>query len=134
MKVFLRNRDEMLELLEELERELNEHEEFLDAYLYTSRTRCGGLTCKCMSTDYRHENNCVSFTEEGRSRTRTVEDAKFDDVQDFTSSYRTLRKLRSRLISKHKEFIISIDREVGKRLKRGKKKVNFAKRKGTDNA
>lgn len=124
----------MSELLEELERGLSDHEEFLDAYLYTSRTRCGRPTCKCMSTDYRHENNCVSFTEEGRSRTRTVEHGQLDDVQDFTSSYRTVRKLRARLISKHKEVISSIDREIEKRLKRGKRKVSFEKRKGTGNA
>ena len=102
MKVFLRKRYEMLELIEELEHELNEHEEFLDAYLYTSRTRCGRPTCKCMQTDYRHENSCVSYTEEGRSRTRTVGGDEIDKVEDFTSSYRTLRKLRTRLISKTK--------------------------------
>ena len=134
MKVFLRNKGETLELLEELEHALNEHEELLDAYLYTSRTKCGRPTCKCMSGDYRHENNCVSFTEEGRSRTRTVKDCEYDDVQDFTSSYRILRKLRSRLVSKHKELIDSIDREVRKRLKRGRRKVSFAKRKGADDA
>lgn len=134
MKVFLRKRDEILELIKELERELNEHEEFLDAYLYTSRTRCGSSTCKCMKTDYRHENSCVSYTEEGGSRTRTVSGDEIDNVQDLTSSYRILRRLRTQLISKHKEFISSIDSEVNKRLRKGRGKVNFAKRKGTDNA
>jgi hypothetical protein len=132
MKVFFRKRDEMLKLIKELERKLTEHDEFLDAYLYTSRTRCGRLTCKCMKTDYRHENSCVSYTEEGCSRTRTVGVDEIDRVHDFTSSYRTLRKLRTRLISNHKEFVNSIDSEVNKRLRKGRRKVSFAKQKGTD--
>ena len=52
----------------------------LDAYLYTSRVRCGRENCRCMSSDYRHESPCLSFKEEGKSRTRTVPE-EFVDCQ-----------------------------------------------------
>jgi len=44
------------ELLESLESE----KMILDAYLYTSRVRCGKKTCQCMISEYRHESLCVS--------------------------------------------------------------------------
>jgi len=50
-----------------------EHGEgFVAGSLYAARTRCGRQACKCMASDCRHVNRCLSFTQQGESRTRTI--------------------------------------------------------------
>ncbi len=68
-------------------------EPLLDAYLYRSRVRCGRLGCRCMHSDYRHEAWCLSFTEDGRSRTLTVPREWLRRVAKATDAYREARSL-----------------------------------------
>ncbi|MCU0611157.1 MAG: DNA repair protein RadA [Candidatus Eisenbacteria bacterium] len=68
-------------------------EPLLDAYLYRSRVRCGRLACRCMHSDYRHEAWCLSFTEDGRSRTLTVPREWLRRVAKATDAYREARSL-----------------------------------------
>jgi hypothetical protein len=98
------NQDEWTQSLAELrqiatkaQREVGSEEPVLDAYLYVSRVRCGRRTCKCMQSSYRHEKWCLSFTEDGRSRTLTVPEAWLGRIASATRAYRDTRTVVRRL-------------------------------------
>ena len=60
--------------------------------VYQSKSRCGKPQCKCASTDYRHQQWCVSYVEDGASRTRVVPPELRPEVEVMTDEYRQLRK------------------------------------------
>jgi len=72
---------------------IGREEALLDAYLYVARVRCGRAACRCMRTDYRHETWCLSFTEDGRSRTLTVPQDWLPRIAAATGAYREARTL-----------------------------------------
>ena len=116
--------DEMTELLGEAMKNLEANNTLLDAYLYRSRIRCGRANCKCMTSAYRHESDCLSFVENGASRTRTVQEEQVEELKVLTSDYKELRKIRKKLVVQQKKLLNSFDKEVNKRLKCGRKRLS----------
>ena len=115
---------ETTEFLEEFLNKLDRTDTLLDAYLYKSRVKCGKTTCKCMTSDYRHESDCLSFTENGNSRTRSVQGNSIDELGTITSDYKELRNIRKQLVSQHNKLLKSLDFKVNTRLKRGRKRLS----------
>jgi len=65
------------------------------ASLYEHKIKCGKAQCKCAkSTTYRHHMWCVSFVDQGRSKTRVVPPEQRARVQDLTQAYRRSRDAR----------------------------------------
>lgn len=60
--------------------------------VYESKSRCGKPQCKCATTDYRHRQWCLSYLEDGASRTRAVPPAIRLEVQAMAEEYRRLRR------------------------------------------
>ena len=102
---------------------LEENRTLLDAYLYTSRVRCGRVNCKCMSSDYRHESPCLSFKEDGRSRTKTVPEEFVDEFEALTGGYKELRALRKELAKQFTSLLGDLDREIASAAKKGRKRL-----------
>ena len=67
------------------------------ASLYEHKTQCGNPRCRCAAGPYRHRQWCVSFLEEGRSRTRVVPRGIRSDVERLTGDYRRVRRARREL-------------------------------------
>jgi hypothetical protein len=67
------------------------------ASLYVHKTQCGNPRCRCATGAYRHTQWCVSFLEEGRSRTRVVPRGIRSQVERLTSDYRRVRRARREL-------------------------------------
>lgn len=82
---------------------------FVAGSVYEARTRCGRQGCKCMGSDYRHTNRCVSFRDRGRSRTRTVPDHLSADTEAATDAYRNARAIRRLIAQVGKELLCDID-------------------------
>jgi hypothetical protein len=61
--------------------------------LYELKTRCGKPQCKCARGDYRHRRSCVSFVEDGASRTRVVTSDLIENLKTMTDDYRRTRKI-----------------------------------------
>ena len=62
------------------------------ASLYRLRSCCGKPQCKCAHSSYRHEQWCVSYLEEGASRTRAVPPEIRAEVRKMTQDYRRFRQ------------------------------------------
>ncbi|MCK5803952.1 MAG: hypothetical protein KAI66_14030 [Lentisphaeria bacterium] len=91
--------------------------------LYAARTRCGRQACKCMASDYRHVNRCLSFTQQGKSRTRTIPAAMAEDIQAKTGAYRhakTIRRLIARIAA---ELLKDIDSIIARAAHDGQRKM-----------
>jgi len=86
----------------------------LPGSLYTSRTRCGRTACKCMASDYRHESQCLSFRQAGKSRTRTVPDALLEDIRTRTDAYRRARHLRKIVAQTAAQLIRELDNAIAR--------------------
>jgi hypothetical protein len=110
-------------LSDELLNKLNNTDTLLDAYLYRSRIKCGKPTCKCMTSDYRHESDCLSFTENGRSRTRSIQEEVINELRTISTDYKELRKMRKQLVSQHIKLLKTLDVQVNIRLKKGRKRL-----------
>lgn len=79
------------------------------ASLYEHRTVCGNPNCKCARGPYRHRQWCLSFLEEGRSRTRVVPKTIRADVERLTRDYRRFRRARRELAALFAELIDHVD-------------------------
>ena len=118
------------EKLRELEQEVQdlvqviEREEGLVAgSLYAARTRCGRRGCKCMTSDYRHVNRCLSFTQQGKSRTRTIPDELAGQIQAATHAYRCAKTARRTIARIATELLKDIDRTVAKAGHNGQRRM-----------
>ena len=65
------------------------------ASLYEHKIKCGKPQCKCAkSKAYRHHMWCLSFVDQGRSKTRVVPQADRAAVRDLTQAYAQARQAR----------------------------------------
>ena len=109
--------------LSELIKLLESEKEMLDAYLYTSRVRCGRENCHCMTSDDRHESLCLSYREEGRSKTRSIPSDTADQLQIMTDSYKKCRKSKKSIQTKLDDLFKRIEAGMNRSTKRGRKQL-----------
>lgn len=88
--------------------------------LYEQRSRCGKAACKCARGAYRHRQWCLSFLEEGRSRTRVVPPALRGAVGELAGRYREVRRARRRLAGVLGELLARVDALVAVRCRAGR--------------
>ena len=93
----------------------------LDASLYEHRIRCGKPTCKCAAGDYRHAMWCVSFVEDGKSRTRVVQEPIRQQVEALTSRYAKIRRTRRELQALFEQMLACADALQEARCRGGRK-------------
>jgi autonomous glycyl radical cofactor GrcA len=102
---------------------LVKQDELVAGSLYVSSTRCGRKACKCMSSDYRHESCCLSFIEDGKSRTRTVSEEMAPSIRAQTAAYSEVKILRREIVKQEKELLDAVDDAIAHAASRGQKKV-----------
>ncbi len=93
----------------------------LDASLYEHRIRCGKPTCRCADGDYRHAMWCISFVQDGKSRTRVVQEPIRARVRELTERYRALRQGRRELAGLVEELLRCADVLQEARCRQGRK-------------
>jgi len=75
-----------------------ERQPLFAASLYEHKIKCGKPHCKCAkSKTYRHHMWCVSFVDQGRSRTRVVPETQRAAVGELTQAYRRVRQAQREL-------------------------------------
>ena len=90
------------------------------ASLYEHKSRCGKPACRCAKGPYRHRLRCLSFLEEGRSRTRVVPKSMRRAVERLTADYRSVRRARRSLQRVLKELLAAADVVTAARAEEGK--------------
>ncbi|HID29608.1 MAG TPA: hypothetical protein EYP19_06330 [Desulfobacterales bacterium] len=94
----------------------------LQGTVYKSRTRCGKPQCKCATTDYRHEQWCFSFVEDGQSRTHTLPLEVRGEVKRMTAEYREFKKAERELRKAVEEIIAQCAKIRNTRCEAGRKR------------
>jgi hypothetical protein len=90
--------------------------------LYEQKSQCGKPDCKCARGPYRHRQWCLSFLEEGRSRTRVVPAAVRPAVADLAGRYREVRRARRRLVRLLAELVAKVDALGEGRCREGRRR------------
>lgn len=96
-------------------------EPLLDGYLYCAKIRCGKRSCRCMTSSAYHETWCISYTEGGKSRTRTIPLESLAVVRRMTGRYRRLRVARSSLVKLSQSVLDLVDSQAEKELVSGRR-------------
>jgi hypothetical protein len=89
--------------------------------LYEQKSRCGKPACKCARGPYRHRQWCLSFLEEGGSRTRVVPPALRPAVAELASRYREVRRARRRLAGLLADLLRKADALAEVRCREGRR-------------
>ena len=89
--------------------------------LYEQKSRCGKPQCKCARGPYRHRQWCLSFVEDGRSRTRTVSAAVRPAVAALAAEYRRVRQARRRAAELFEALLAHADALAEARCRQGRR-------------
>lgn len=93
-----RLRQRIRSLYRQLDRQIEvvlDRQPLFAASLYEHKIKCGKPQCKCAKDKaYRHHMWCLSFVDQGRSKTRVVPEDDRAAVQDLTQAYRRFRQAR----------------------------------------
>ncbi|MCK5651423.1 MAG: hypothetical protein KAJ42_08610 [Gemmatimonadetes bacterium] len=72
--------------------------------VYPLRRKCGKPTCHC-ADGTPHESMVLSWSEEGRTRLRSISGRSVDRLKRLTERYGRFRKARARLVQISKEIL-----------------------------
>lgn len=89
--------------------------------LYEQKSRCGKPHCKCAQGPYRHRLWCLSFVEDGGSRTRTVPAAIRPAVAGLAAEYRRVRQARRRAAELFEALLAHADALAKARCRQGRR-------------
>ncbi len=91
--------------------ELLRHRESIKGSVYEIHTRCGNPTCHCAKPDgVRHPATVLSWSEDGKTRIRSLPKPGRARIRRLTENYRRLRQSRASLVKLHKEILAAVDR------------------------
>jgi len=100
------------------------------ASLYEHNIKCGKPQCKCAKGSYRHHLWCVSFNEQGRSRTRVVSETQYADVERLTGAYARFRQARREIQQACQALLTAVDALGRARCEQGQKRYTRVAAKG----
>jgi hypothetical protein len=97
---------------------VNEMKQLIDPFLsdrpvikgtvYELRRKCGKPGCKCAKGEL-HARMVVSASEKGRTRLRVIPRGFLVEVQERVKRYQDLRRVRTRLVSIHRQMLRVLD-------------------------
>ncbi len=91
--------------------DLLQHRELMKGSVYQIRTRCGNPSCHCAKPQgARHAAIVLSWSEDGKTRIRSLPAAERARVRHLTGNYRRLRQCRAALTKLHRQILQGIDR------------------------
>ena len=120
-----RTRQEVRRLVEEvgvLAEAVLDRSPLFPGSLYEQKSLCGKPACKCARGPDRHRQWCLSFLEEGRSRTRVVPPALRPAVAELASRYREVRRARRRLAGLLADLLRKADALAEVRCREGRRR------------
>ena len=82
----------------------------LAASPYKHRLKCGKAGGKCAEGDYRHEMDCISYVDDGNSRTRVIPKGTKADVVKMADAYKRFKDARRKMKELFEELLGEVDR------------------------
>jgi hypothetical protein len=100
---------------------LNDYQRHLDALLplrqlvkgsvYHLHTRCGKPSCHCASDPGPlHTSAVISWSEQGKTRLRTLPSGELARFRRWTENYRRFRQARAAIVKLHQRIVAQVDR------------------------
>jgi hypothetical protein len=79
--------------------------------VYELQTRCGKPSCHCASGQRPlHTSTVISWSEQGKTRLRTLPPGELAHFRQLSENYRRLRQARAALVKLHQRILAHIDR------------------------
>ena len=79
--------------------------------VYDLQTRCGKPSCHCASQEGPlHTSTVISWSEQGKTRLRTLPPEQRAHLRQLTENYRRFRQARAALVKLHRRMLDHIDR------------------------
>ena len=107
----------LLEELTKLSHTLLEGELIMRGTVYEMKRKCGGKNCVCVTEGKLHGSMVLSWSEEGKTRLKTLPEADIANYRKLTNRYREFRKVRRRVEKVFDAMLKLIDRTEAKRSK-----------------
>jgi len=120
-----RKRQNVLALYERIGEEMNAglgRSSLFAGSVYTHKVRCGKPGCRCAQGDERHEMICVSYVEDGHSRTRVVPENVRVELVEMTEAYRECRKAQRQMKELFDQLLAGLHELVEERCAKGKQR------------
>lgn len=90
---------------------LLEVRELLKGSVYELKTRCGKPSCHCAAPDgARHITPALSWSDQGKTRLRSLPAREVDRTRRLTENYRQFRQARAALVKLHQRTLATVDR------------------------
>lgn len=85
--------------------------QLLKGSVYDLHTRCGKPSCHCASAHGPlHTSPGISWSENGKTRLRTLPPGERAHFRQLTDNYRRLRRARAALVKLHQRILAHVDR------------------------
>ena len=92
-------------------RQILQTRELIKGSVYQMQTRCGNPGCHCAQPHgQRHAATVLSWSEDGRTRMRSLAVDDRADVRRLSEQYRRLRQARAEVVRLHQQILHAIDR------------------------
>lgn len=88
---------------------LTDHHAMVKGSVYELQRRCGKPTCACASGKL-HASLVLSWSENGRTRLKSVPSERVGQLKELTGYYQRFRKARARLVQIQKKMLDVIHR------------------------
>ena len=103
--------------LQKLSHALLDGEPMMRGTVYEMKRKCGGAHCVCVTEGKLHATLVISWSEEGKTRLKTLSNLDVEDYRRMSRRYKEFRKVRRRVDKVFQEMIQLIDRVEIKRRK-----------------
>jgi hypothetical protein len=89
------------------------------------QTRCGKPNCWCAHSPKGHAHTRITWSKEGKIRTRKVPPDQIDQIRTLTENYRQFRSLRRTIASLQTEMRLLFNDLETERVEEARKSVNL---------
>lgn len=89
------------------------------------QTRCGKPNCWCARSHKGHSHTRITWSKQGKLRTRKVPPDQIDHIRELTDNYRQFRTLRRQIAALHTEMRPLLDDLETERVEEARKSLNL---------
>jgi len=89
------------------------------------QTRCGKPNCRCAHSSQGHSHNRITWSKDGKLRTRKIPPDQIDQIRQLTHNYRQFRSLRRKIAALQTEIRSLLDDMEREKVKEARKSLKL---------